>query len=102
MSQDLPVGTPFNIAQYSLLTHMVAQVTGMIAEDFIWVGGDTHIYQNQMELVDKQLGRSPYLETIARVELNPNVREIDDFCYEDISIVGYDEYHPPIKYPVAV
>lgn len=100
-SQDIPVGTPFNIAQYGLLAHMLAHVCGYVAEKLIWVGGDTHVYLDQKEQALEQLTRDPYPNT-ARVELNPNCTEIDDFEFADIKVTGYDNFHPSIKYPVAV
>ncbi len=100
-SADYPVGIPFNMAQYALLTHMVAQVTNMVAEELIHVTGDSHIYQNQVDLVEEQLTRA-IIDQETRVILNTDVKEIDDFTFEDIAITGYDHYHPAIKYPVAV
>lgn len=100
-SMDTPVGAPFNFSQYSLLTHMVAQVTGMVAEEFVHFAGDAHVYADQVDLVEEQIKR-PIIEQTARLVLNPEVKEIDDFTFDDISIVGYDNHHPAIKYPVAV
>ncbi len=98
-SLDLPVGGPFNIASYSLLTHMVAQVVNMVAGEFVWSIGDCHIYVDQIEGVKEQLTREPRKSPILR--LNPLVKEIDDFKFEDIQIDGYDP-HPAIKLPMAV
>ncbi len=101
-SNDVPVGCPFNIAQYGVLAHMLAHIVGMVAEEFIYVGGDAHIYLNQVGQAEEQLQRTPY-ENAAKVILNPKIKEIDDFTFEDIKIVGYDGNHyPSIKYPVAV
>lgn len=100
-SQDFPVGTPFNIAQYSLLAHMVAQCTGHYAEELIWVGGDTHVYSNQTTFVNIQSNRPP-LKSSPKVRLDKKCREIDDFSFESIAIEGYDNFHPPINYPVSV
>lgn len=100
-SQDLPVGTPFNFAQYALLTHMVAQVTNMVAEELIWVGGDAHIYVNQVGLVGEQVSRE-VIDQETRLVLNRTIKEIDDFTFDDLSVKGYDKYHPSIKYPVAI
>lgn len=100
-SADYPVGIPFNMAQYALLTHMVAQVTGMIAEEFVHVTADSHIYQNQADLVEEQLSRH-VIEQETSVMLDPSIKEIDDFRFEDIIICGYGQHHPAIKYPVAV
>jgi thymidylate synthase len=101
-SQDYPVGTPFNVAQYALLTHMIAQVTGTEAERLTWVGGDTHVYAPQIELAEEQVTRLPSSGGAATVVLNKEITDIDAFKFEDIQIVGYDDYYPAIKYPVAV
>ena len=98
-SADLFLGVPFNIASYALLTHMVAQVCGLEVGEFIWTGGDCHIYQNHREQVELQLTRSLY--TLPTLALNPNVKDIFAFNYEDISVDGY-ESHPAIKAQVAV
>lgn len=100
-SNDAPVGEPFNTAQYGLLAHMIAQVTGHVAEELIYVNGDHHIYTDQVDLVNVQLEREP-IEQTTTVKLNRNVKEIDDFKFEDIEIVGYNVCHPRIDYPVAV
>lgn len=98
-SADLFLGVPFNIASYALLTHMVAQVCDLEVGEFIWTGGDCHIYQNHREQVELQLTRSLY--TLPTLTLNPEVKDIFDFKYEDISVDGY-ESHPTIKAKVAV
>jgi thymidylate synthase len=98
-SCDIGLGVPFNIVQYSILTHMVAQVTGLKPLNFIWTGGDVHIYNNHVEALKEQLLRQPYAPP--RLKLNPDVKEIDDFKFEDFTIEGY-ECHPVIKMPVAV
>ncbi|MGP4970920.1 MULTISPECIES: thymidylate synthase [Psychrobacter] len=98
-SADLFLGVPFNIASYALLTHMVAQVCGLEVGEFIWTGGDCHIYQNHREQVELQLTRSLY--TLPTLTLNPDVNDIFVFKYEDISVDGY-ESHPAIKAKVAV
>lgn len=99
-SQDFLVGSPFNIAQYSLLMHMVAQVTNTVADTLIWIGGDTHIYQNQFELFQEQKERES-IACVPRVVLNPEIKNIDDFTFEDITIEGYESW-PRIDYPVAI
>ncbi|WP_440454879.1 thymidylate synthase [Psychrobacter sp. ASPA161_9] len=98
-SADLFLGVPFNIASYALLTHMVAQVCGLEVGEFIWTGGDCHIYQNHREQVELQLTRELY--TLPTLTLNPDVDDIFAFKYEDISVNGY-ESHPAIKARVAV
>ncbi len=98
-SADLFIGIPFNIASYALLCTMIAQVTGYEPGDFILTLGDTHIYHNHFEQVKLQLSRTPH--TLPQLKLNPTVKSIFDFKYEDIELVGY-EYHPTIKAPVAV
>ena len=98
-SADLFLGVPFNIASYALLTHMVAQVCGLEVGEFVWTGGDCHIYQNHREQVELQLTRELY--TLPTLTLNPNVTNIFAFNYDDISVDGY-ESHPAIKAKVAV
>ena len=89
-SQDLFLGTPFNIASYALLTNMIAQVTNMVAEEFIWTGGDCHIYSNHTDQVNEQLKRQPY--PLPSLRLNPNIENLFDFKFEDISIEGYEHH----------
>jgi thymidylate synthase len=98
-SCDFFLGVPFNIASYALLTHMMAQCVNMIPKDFVWTGGDTHLYVNHFEQVDLQLSRDT--KVLPTIELNPEVKEITDFKFEDISIINY-ECHPAIKAEVAV
>jgi thymidylate synthase len=98
-SADLFLGVPFNIASYALLTHMVAQQVDMDVGDFIWTGGDCHLYLNHLEQVDLQLTREPLpLPTLAIRRRPPSLFE---YTYEDFEILGY-QHHPAIKAPVAV
>ena len=98
-SADLFLGVPFNIASYSLLTLMVAQVTGLKAADFILTLGDAHLYLNHLEQAREQLKREP--RPFPRLRLNPAVQDIDQFRYEDFTLEEYDP-HPAIKAPIAV
>lgn len=98
-SADIFLGVPFNIASYALLTHMVAQVCDLDVGDFVHTFGDAHIYHNHFEQVREQLKRSPY--PLPKLELNPDVKNIEDFTYADIKLVGY-QAHPHIAGKVAV
>lgn len=98
-SADLFLGVPFNIASYSLLTLMVAQVCGLRAGEFIHTFGDLHLYSNHLEQARLQLGRE--CRPLPRLVLNPARRELEEFVYEDFVLEGYDP-HPAIKAPIAV
>lgn len=98
-SCDVGLGVPFNIVQYSIMAHMFAHVTGHVAKEFVWTGGDVHIYNNHVDIIKDQLTRTPYASPT--LILNPDVKEIDDFKYEDFNIVGY-QHHPAIKMEVSV
>jgi thymidylate synthase len=90
---------PFNIASYALLTRMVAQVCDLKPGDFVHTFGDLHLYSNHVDQAMKQLSREP--RPLPQMKLNPSVKRIDDFKYEDFELVGYDP-HPSIKAQIAV
>ncbi len=97
-SADMFLGVPFNIASYALLTHMMAQQAGLDVGEFVWTGGDCHIYDNHVDQVTEQLGREP----LPLPTLKLNMRDsIFDYTFEDVEIVDY-QHHPAIKAPVAV
>ena len=98
-SADVFLGVPFNIASYALLTHMVAQVCGLDVGDFVWTGGDTHLYHNHFEQAKLQLTREPL--PLCQLKLNPEIKDIFAFGFDDISIENYQS-HERIKADVAV
>ncbi len=98
-SADVFLGVPFNIASYALLTMMVAQVCGLQPGDFVHTLGDAHLYRNHLEQADLQLSRQPY--PLPRMKLNPDIRELDDFRYQDFEILDY-KCHSLIRAPISV
>ncbi|QDQ87039.1 thymidylate synthase [Alcaligenaceae bacterium SJ-26] len=98
-SADIFLGVPFNIASYALLTHMVAQQCDLDVGDFIWTGGDCHLYSNHFEQVELQLSRTPYSYPSLNIKRRPD--SLFEYAYEDFEIEGY-QCHPHIKAPVAV
>lgn len=98
-SADVFLGVPFNIASYALLTMMIAQVCDLEPGEFVWTGGDTHLYSNHFEQAEKQLTRTPFPPP--QMKINPAVKDIFSFKFEDFELVNY-QCHPGIKAPVAV
>ena len=97
-SCDLFLGVPFNISSYSLLTHMVAQVTGLKVGEFVWHGIDVHIYKNHVDQATEQLRRTSY--KLPTLLLDTDIKDIDDFTYDDIELVNY-QHHPAIRAPIS-
>jgi thymidylate synthase len=98
-SADALLGVPFNIASYALLTHMVAQQCNLKVGDFVWTGGDCHLYSNHLEQTDLQLSRAPY--PLPQLKLKRKPDSLFDYAYEDFEIIDY-RYHAAIKAPIAV
>jgi thymidylate synthase len=100
-SCDTFLGVPFNIASYSLLVMMIAQVTGLEVGEFVWTGGDVHLYQNHLEQVETQLSRKNDLRPMPQMKINPDIKNIEDFTIDDFELVDYNP-HDSIKAPIAV
>ena len=98
-SADVFLGVPFNIASYALLTHMMAQVCNLEPGVFVHTLGDAHLYNNHLDQARLQITRTPL--PLPTLKLNPAIKDIDDFTYGDIEVVGY-EHHPHIKAPISV
>ena len=98
-SADVFLGVPFNIASYALLTHMMAQVCGLEAGDFVHTLGDAHLYNNHLDQARLQVLREPM--PLPTLKLNPEIKDIDDFTYADVEVVDYN-HHPHIKAPISV
>lgn len=98
-SADCFLGVPYNIASYALLTHMIAQVCGLDVGEYIHTFGDLHLYKNHLNQAITQLSREPL--PLPKLELNPSIKNIDDFKYEDIKLIGYNS-HPPIRAEVSI
>lgn len=100
-SCDTFLGVPFNIASYSLLTMIIAQICGLDVGEFVWTGGDTHLYLNHLEQVQTQLARRSEIRPLPKMKINPDKKNIEDFTIEDFELVDYNP-HEAIKAPIAV
>lgn len=100
-SNDVPLGLPINIMSYALLTHLIAQCVNMEVGELVYHGVDVHIYENQIEGVKEQIKRNPHLYDLPKLKLNTDIKDIDKFKFEDITIENYNSY-PVIKFPLSV
>jgi thymidylate synthase len=100
-SCDTFLGVPFNIASYALLTMIIAQVTGLAPGEFVWTGGDTHLYLNHLEQADTQLSRKNDIRPMPTMKINPTKKNVEDFTIEDFELIDYNP-HDSIKAPIAV
>jgi len=100
-SCDTFLGVPFNIASYALLTMIVAQICNLEVGEFVWTGGDTHLYSNHLEQVKEQLSRSNDIRPMPKIKINKDKKELEDFEIEDFELIDYNP-HPSIKAPIAV
>lgn len=100
-SCDTFLGVPFNIASYAVLTMIVAQMTGLELGEFVWTGGDTHLYLNHIEQAKEQLARRGDIRPMPTLKINPEKMKLEDFTIDDFELIGYDP-HPAIKAPIAV
>lgn len=100
-SCDTFLGVPFNIASYALLTMIIAQIAGLEAGEFVWTGGDTHLYSNHMEQVKTQLSRAGDIRPMPKMKINPEKKNLEDFTIDDFELIDYNP-HDAIKAPIAV
>ncbi|HUC88761.1 MAG TPA: thymidylate synthase [Candidatus Paceibacterota bacterium] len=100
-SCDTFLGVPFNIASYALFTMIIAQITNLIPGEFVWTGGDVHLYLNHLEQADIQLSRKNDIRPLPTMKINPNIKNIEDFTIDDFELVNYNP-HDTIKAPIAV
>lgn len=100
-SCDTFLGVPFNIASYALLTMIIAQITGLLPGEFVWTGGDVHLYLNHLEQADLQLSRKNDIRPMPTMKINPEKKNLEDFAIEDFELVDYNP-HDSIKAPIAV
>ncbi|MEI6316320.1 MAG: thymidylate synthase [bacterium] len=100
-SCDTFLGVPFNIASYALMIMMIAQVTGLKPGEFVWTGGDVHLYNNHVEQAQTQLARKNEMRSLPEMKINPEIKNLEDFTIDDFELVNYDP-HPGISAPIAV